>query len=341
MPLAGHSKELRRLLPVILLLAAVTIPCTLFYVSVSPGITFESLSGLFPTTQSSWKEELRRVMSAAAMGDKKKTVIITLVNSAWVAPGSVMDLFMESLKIGNGTRGLLDHLVVVAMDEKGYVRCMEMHDHCFALTTEGVDFSEQKNYMTADYLKLTWRRIEFLGTVLELGFSYILTDADVMWFRNPLLHFYSDGDIQVSCDNFGGNSENMNNIANTGFHYAKSNNRTINFYKYWYSSRVNHPGYHDQDVFNFIKTDSYTKELGVKIKFLDTTNFGGFCQPSKDFDKVCTMHANCCVGLSRKIHDLGLVLDDWRKFTRMSQEERQIQRMSWSAPKKCSLAPID
>lgn len=114
-------------------------------------------------------------MSAAAMGDEKKTVIITMVNSAWMAPGSMMDLFMESLKIGNGTRELLNHLVVVAMDEKGYVRCMEMHGHCFALTTEGVDFSEQKNYMTADYLKLTWRRIEFLGTVLELGFSYILT----------------------------------------------------------------------------------------------------------------------------------------------------------------------
>ncbi|KAJ0970057.1 hypothetical protein J5N97_022934 [Dioscorea zingiberensis] len=175
MQLAGDSKELRRLLPVIFLVAAVTIPCTLLYLSVIPGTTFKSLTGLFPTTQTSWKEELRRVMSAAAMGDKKKTVIIAMVNSAWVSPGSVMDLFMESLKIGNETRGFLDHLVVVAMDEKGYVRCMEMHDHCFALTTEGVDFSEQKNYMTADYLKLTWRRIEFLGTVLELGFSYILT----------------------------------------------------------------------------------------------------------------------------------------------------------------------
>lgn len=175
MQFTGDAKELRRILPVILLLAAVTIPCTLFYLSVSPGTTFNSLSKLFPTTQTSWKEELRRVMSAAAMGDEKKTVIITMVNSAWMAPGSMMDLFMESLKIGNGTRELLNHLVVVAMDEKGYVRCMEMHGHCFALTTEGVDFSEQKNYMTADYLKLTWRRIEFLGTVLELGFSYILT----------------------------------------------------------------------------------------------------------------------------------------------------------------------
>lgn len=162
-----------------------------------------------------------------------------------------------------------------------------------------------------------------------------------MWFRNPLLHFYSDGDIQLSCDSFRDNSESMNNVANTGFHYAKSNNKTINFYKYWYSSKGNYSGYHDQDVLNFIKKDSYTRELGVKIKFLDTVNFGGFCQPSKDFNQVCTMHANCCIGLSRKIHDLGLVLDDWRKYIRMSSEERQTQRMSWSVPKECSFAPIN
>ncbi|KAH7669325.1 Nucleotide-diphospho-sugar transferases protein [Dioscorea alata] len=270
----------------------------------------------------------------------KKTVILTTVNSAWVSPGSVLDLFMESFKIGNGTSELLDHLVVVAMDEKGYVRCMEVHKHCFALTTEGVDFSEQKNFMSGGYLKMVWRRIEFLGTILDLGFDFINSDADIMWFRNPMQYFYPDGDIQLSCDSFKGNSENMNNVANTGFHYVKSNNKTINFYKYWYSSRANYSRYHDQDVFNFIKKGSHARELGVKIKFLNTVNFGGFCQPSKDFDQVCTMHANCCIGLSRKIHDLGLVLDDWRKYMRMSSEERQTQRMSWGAPKNCSLAPL-
>ena len=40
------------------------------------------------------------------------------------------------------------------------------------------------------------------------------------------------------------------------------------------------------------------------MRFFDTLYFGGFCQPSKDFNQVCTMHANCCVGLDNKVNDL-------------------------------------
>ncbi|RRT66730.1 hypothetical protein B296_00033758, partial [Ensete ventricosum] len=126
-------------------------------------------------------------------------------------------------------------------------------------------------------------------------------DVDIMWFRNPLPFFYPDGDFQISCDNFLGDPTDLKNWPNNGFNYVKSNNRSIEFYKYWYSSRARYPGVHEQNVLNIIKYHQHVREIGVRIRFLNTKHFGGFCEPSKDLNKVCTMHANCCIGLQRKI----------------------------------------
>lgn len=84
----------------------------------------------------------------------------------------------------------------------------------------------------------------------------------------------------------------LNNAPNGGFNYAKSSNQTIEFYKFWYKSRQLYPRKHDQDVLNKIKYKPFLREIGSEIKFLDTAYFGGFCQPSKDLNLVCTMHAN-------------------------------------------------
>ncbi|KAM0942170.1 putative nucleotide-diphospho-sugar transferase [Dioscorea sansibarensis] len=340
MHITGDPEARRRLLQAILLLAGVALPCTLLYLGTTPSIRWSLFSSPWPATPSSSVEDLRRVLKSAAMADNK-TVILTTVNSAWITRGSVLDLFMESFKVGNGTSELLDHLVVVAMDGKGYVRCMEVHKHCFALTTEGVDFSEQKNFMSGDYLKMMWRRLEFLGSILDLGFDFIFSDTDIMWFRNPLPYFHEDGDFQIACDHFVGNPKDLNNRPNGGFMYVKSNNKTISFFKYWFKSKERHPRVNEQDVFNLIKKNAFTRGLGMKMRFLDTVYFGGFCEPSKDFNKVCTMHANCCIGLRRKIHDLGLMLDDWRRYMLMSPNERRSRKMSWSVPKNCSLAPLN
>ncbi|XP_062209742.1 uncharacterized protein At4g15970-like [Phragmites australis] len=103
------------------------------------------------------------------------TVILTTLNSAWSEPGSVLDVFLESFRIGESTRELLDHLVIVSLDMTAHARCKRAHRHCFALVTDGVDFSGQKNFMTDGYLKMMWRRIDFLRQVLEKGYSFIFT----------------------------------------------------------------------------------------------------------------------------------------------------------------------
>ncbi|EYU37477.1 hypothetical protein ABFS82_01G049400 [Erythranthe guttata] len=282
------------------------------------------------------ENELEKTLKSAAMKDNK-TVIITTLNAAWTEPNSIFDLFLESFKIGNGTQDLLKHVLVVALDQKAYSRCLEVQLHCYALTTEGIDFSGEAHFMSEDYLKMMWRRIDFLHTVLQLGYDFVFTDADVMWLRNPFERFHPDGDFQIACDHYWFNYTDVNNSPNGGFNYVKSNNRTIQFYKFWHTGREYFPGKHDQDVLNAIKMNPFIKRIGLEMRFLDTAEFGGFCEPSKDLDRVVTMHANCCIGMENKIHDIKMVIDDWKRYNISIPigGERNVSTRFWTVPRFC------
>ncbi|GAB2209902.1 hypothetical protein Droror1_Dr00027129, partial [Drosera rotundifolia] len=103
------------------------------------------------------------------------SVILTTLNEAWAASDSVIDLFLESFRIGDQTRNLLDHLVIVALDKKAYQRCSTIYIYCFSLITEGVNFSGEAYFMSPDYLKMMWRRIDFLRSLLEIGYNFVFT----------------------------------------------------------------------------------------------------------------------------------------------------------------------
>lgn len=96
---------------------------------------------------------------------------------------------------------------------------------------------------------------------------------------------------------------------------------------------------HDQDVLNIIKGDPYVAQIGLRIRFLSTEFFGGLCEPSRNLSAVCTMHANCCVGLRRKVDDLSLMLQDWRRFMATRNQDRLF--VSWSVPRNCSLNKVE
>ncbi|XP_057503967.1 uncharacterized protein At4g15970-like [Actinidia eriantha] len=336
-----HNHQLfRQIRQIALLLGVIGVTCFILYHSAD---SFQSLPHSFysPRQDQSGNGlvKLKKVLEKAKTEDR--TVIITTLNEAWAAPNSIFDVFLESFEIGNQTQRLVNHLVVVALDQKAYSRCLALHPHCYALSTNGKDFSSEALFMTTDYLEMMWRRIHFLHSVLKLGYNFVLTDADIIWFRDPFSRFYSDGDIQIACDFFWGNSSDRNNLPNGGFNYVKSNHRTIKFYKFWYASREAYPGLNEQDVLNKIKFDPFVSQIGIKIRFLDTKYFGGFCQPSKDLNQVCTMHANCCIGLDRKVHDLKVTLEDWRKFLMLPANLKASHTSSWTAPQLCSFIPVN
>jgi len=278
------------------------------------------------------QDELDIVLAKTA--NSNRTVIITALNGAWAEPNTMIDLFLESFRVGEGTSELLNNLLIVALDAKAHNRCLQIHPHCYTLKTRGVDFSAEKVYMSDDYLKMMWRRLGFLGDILKRGYSFVFSDADIMWLRNPFTRFSPDADIQIASDQYNGDPFDVHNMPNGGYKYVRSNERTVSFYRYWYLSRRIFPGQNEQEVLNIVKFTKGFGRRGMKFMFLSTQYFGGFCQRSEYLDDVCTMHANCCKGLKAKLIDLRQTLDDWSEYR--SPPLNSTRNVSeWRPPNAC------
>lgn len=107
--------------------------------------------------------------------EDNKTVIITNLNDAWAEPNSIFDLFIKSFEIGNNTKRLLNHLVVICLDEKAYNRCLALHPHCYHLRIQGINSTREASFMSQDYLEIVWRKIDFLATILHKGYNFVFT----------------------------------------------------------------------------------------------------------------------------------------------------------------------
>ncbi|GLJ33931.1 hypothetical protein SUGI_0682520 [Cryptomeria japonica] len=284
-----------------------------------------------PYNSSDVTDELKVSLSKAA--NQEKTVIITTLNAAWAQNNSMVDLFLKSFHIGNGTEALLKNLLIVAVDEKALNRCREIHPHCYLMKTEGVDFSGEKLYMTRDYLKMMWRRLRFFGEVLERGYNFVFSDADIMWFRDPFTKFSSKADFQIASDRYRRKATNLSNKPNAGFMYVHSNEKTVDFFNFWYRSKKVYPRKNEQQVLKILKWKEFRRRR-LKFEFLDTKYFGGYCERTKDVNFVCTMHANCCKGLKAKVIDLRNTLSDWEKY---KQQEKlgKGKDVLWTSPDAC------
>ncbi|RLN25614.1 hypothetical protein C2845_PM07G32890 [Panicum miliaceum] len=162
-----------------------------------------------------------------------------------------------------------------------------------------------------------------------------LQDADILWFRNPFRHFSVYADMSLSTDYFRDTFAPLNNELNTGFYYMKSTNRSIEMIKYWRAAKARFPDGSEQGVFNQIKHELVSKLQG-RIEALETAYFSGFCEFHNDLNRVCTMHANCCIGLANKVLDLRDKAADWRNYTALTPEERKKGVFNkWTPPARC------
>ncbi|KAL3834710.1 hypothetical protein ACJIZ3_009446 [Penstemon smallii] len=247
----------------------------------------------------------------------------------------MLDLFLDGFWLGEGTRDLINNLLIVAMDQTSYERCEFLRLHCYKLETEGVDFMGEKLYMSEDFIKMMWRRTIFLRDVLKRGYNFIFTDIDVLWLRNPFQHLnlQQNLDMQISTDKFRGNPWSESHRINTGFYMIQSNNKTIALFDRWYALKDRAKGLKEQDVLQIMIQKGFLRKLGMRVKFLDTIYFSGFCQDSRDVRAVATVHANCCRGIAAKLVDLTAVVHDWKRYKSSSADETSIFR--WSKHDAC------
>lgn len=262
--------------------------------------------------------KLAGLLRSASMEDG--TVIMTFTNEALALPGSLLQIFLESFRTGVRTEPLLKHLVVVATDGKGFDRCRRMHPLCYRLAGGGADegdgdgLASEASFMSKSYVELMWTRNRFQWRVLALGYGFVFTDVDMVWFRNPLLRIPVGADIATACDKFyGDNPYDLDKSANGGFVYARPSAAAVAFFGSWYEARTRYPGEHDQSVFDKVKHELAARH-GATVQLMDTAYFGGNCEFKRNFHQVCTFHANCLYSLQDKIDRLNAVMDEWKQF---------------------------
>lgn len=111
----------------------------------------------------------------------------------------------------------------------------------------------------------------------------------------------------------------------------RSNNKTIALYDELYGEKDNSVvGKKEQDVLLDLMRRGEFERLGLRVRFLDTIFFSGFCENSKDVKKVSIVHANCCRSIKAKESDLIKVLHDWRRFKASFNDE-----FHWSDHRAC------
>ncbi|XBI21220.1 hypothetical protein VPH35_062363 [Triticum aestivum] len=250
------------------------------------------------------------------------TVIITSVNEAWARPGSLLDIFLASFKNGEGIAHLLNHTLIIVVDTVALAHCEAVHPHCYLHEVTSANVSSANRFMTKSYLELIWSRLEVPQRILQLGYNYLSTDVDVMWLRNPFRHINLYADMAMAS-------------TAIGFYYISSVNRTVKMLNCWLAARSRFLSAHDQGVLNEIKAELAAGDLQIKFVFLDTVIFGGFCQFHGEMDKVCTMHAICCIGLENKVHDLRNLAADWKNYTSLAPTEKRSGRPRWTSPNRC------
>ncbi|XP_050221354.1 uncharacterized protein At1g28695-like [Mercurialis annua] len=276
-------------------------------------------NGTSSSLVSSHRDGLEEALAGASTANK--TVIIAMVNKAYVEGDKPMlDIFLDSFWLGEDTRNLISHLLLVTVDRTAYDRCMFLGLHCYKLETDGVDFDGEVVYMSEDFIKMMWRRTLLLGDVLKRGYNFIFTDTDVMWLRNPFPSLIVDGsvDFQMSVDNFNHDEWSDGNPINTGFYMIRSNKKTITLFDSWYARKNSSVGQKEQDVLDSMMREGVFRDLRLKMRYLDTQFFSGFCQDSADIRAVITVHANCCRTISAKIVDLTAVIHHWKRFKKSS-----------------------
>ncbi|KAI3411287.1 uncharacterized protein J3R85_018177 [Psidium guajava] len=259
-----------------------------------------------------------------------------MVNEAYVEGDKPMlDLFLDGFWLGEDTRALVDNLLLVAIDRMALERCLFLRLHCYQLQTEN-DSAGEKVYMSQDFIDMMWRRTLFLGDVLERGYSFIFTDIDVMWLRDPFPRLSTEEtiDLQITNDRFNGDEWSQANPINTGFYMVRSNNKTVALFREWYRRKDASLGLKEQDVLDRMMHEGVFTQLGLRVRFLETILFSGFCEDSRDVRVVSTVHANCCRTIKAKVADLTKVVHDWKRF-KSSPPANDTAPFAWSRHAAC------
>lgn len=100
---------------------------------------------------------------------------------------------------------------------------------------------------------------------------------------------------------YNGHVSDWANKINKGFYFLASNYNTLSMFDTWYAARNESVGLHEQDILKQLIKEGRDPTVGSRVRFLNTLYFGG-----RDYGKLETMHANCCLTVGAKSSDLSV-----------------------------------
>ncbi|XP_019458756.1 PREDICTED: uncharacterized protein At4g15970-like isoform X2 [Lupinus angustifolius] len=167
-------------------------------------------------------------------------------------------------------------------------------------------------------------------------------DADILWLRNPFPKFSpSNHELSISCNYSRVDANGKGRVINVedgGIFFLKSNTLSVEFFKYLKLNTVLYPNSYASESFctTLMENEDAIVAYGVRIKYVETASFGGFCKLSNEMLKnAYTIHANCCGNLTSKVHDMKNVLDDWNNMREHASKDNTSYKNALRWPQKC------
>ncbi|GIM04886.1 hypothetical protein Vretimale_9381 [Volvox reticuliferus] len=210
---------------------------------------------------------------------RNNTVLITAIDKlVWKSFGPS---YIENIAAANIT-----YWLIAALDPETSLTLGELGvNNCFNAPKERLKYTgtdEMYQWGSHHWSQTTWNKVHVVRMAYELGFNIIHSDADVVWFRDPLPFFLSrlsgPAHIMISVDalsthnNKGEldveyNSSPYTNI-NTGIYFIRQWPGGLAFFdEVWLPMQDKHIG-HDQDGFNWVVRGRWFREDIERMAFI-------------------------------------------------------------------------
>lgn len=115
---------------------------------------------------------------------------------------------------------------------------------------------------TASFLETSRRKSMLVQTVLQLGYSVVFSDVDVVWLKNPIpILIQHSEDFVLQSDTAYPKTDPLNFNVNSGFYLVRSNVRTVTTLKaiVKYSAAIRRS---EQKAFNYVLCGAFKEDVG-------------------------------------------------------------------------------
>lgn len=161
-----------------------------------------------------------RVAAAEARQSARPTVLLVLADAAYAALAYNALCHLRRLRVSN--------YVMVALDVPAYeylsARGARVYLSDEASQREAAAQDNGAPFGTRRFVQLSWRKCELVHTALVAGIDTILSDADVVWLREPALAWHPEIDVYASSDTRPAEQRRhgSNHVLNSGLYAVRS-----------------------------------------------------------------------------------------------------------------------